>query len=355
MKRSTITDVARESSMSPTAVSQILNWPKTHRYSEKTTQKVLDVVRRLGYIPNAAARAARIGQFNAVGLVLSIDSEKSHLPQELLFGIAESLSDTGFKLSILQLPDEKLLDPAFVPAMHMEYHVDGIISNYAAPELPESWVKLLNNYHVPVAFLNVKGQRPAIRPDDFAAGQLAVEHLFRLGRRRIAYVDTQVSKHYSVSERMAGFDAASLHLGVGCKFPDLSPGERMTAEVMANLIAVMPIGERPSAVVCYSSSAAWRFIKCIRKRIPKLCIPEEMSVIAIDIGSPPFEDAGEKPLSGYYYDWRNIGRKSAELVVRMVKSKHKGHDTWICPEEILQPPQFFQGETTLPLLGSRKK
>ena len=52
MKRVSIKDVAREAGVSATTVSYVLNRNPDETISAETTQRVLEAVRRLHYVPN---------------------------------------------------------------------------------------------------------------------------------------------------------------------------------------------------------------------------------------------------------------------------------------------------------------
>ena len=56
MKRVGIKDVAKEAGVSVSTVSYVLNRTPTETISPETTQRVLDAVKRLNYVPNLNAR-----------------------------------------------------------------------------------------------------------------------------------------------------------------------------------------------------------------------------------------------------------------------------------------------------------
>ena len=64
----TIKDVARVSGVSLATVSRVING--TDMVSDKTKEKVMDAVKKLGYNPNSAARALVSQKTNAIGIVV---------------------------------------------------------------------------------------------------------------------------------------------------------------------------------------------------------------------------------------------------------------------------------------------
>ena len=62
----TSADVARESGVSRTTVSYVLNGTPGTSISDATRQRVLEAAARLGYAPSAAARTLRSGRSDLV-------------------------------------------------------------------------------------------------------------------------------------------------------------------------------------------------------------------------------------------------------------------------------------------------
>lgn len=69
-KRSTRADVAKLAGVSPSVVSAVLNGSGANnvRVSERTAARVWDVIRRLGYVPNVAARNLAQGRNRIIGV-----------------------------------------------------------------------------------------------------------------------------------------------------------------------------------------------------------------------------------------------------------------------------------------------
>ena len=69
MKKISIRDVAREAGVSITTVSRALNGYSD--VSKKTKEKILEIVERLEYAPDANARAMGSKETTTIGLLLS--------------------------------------------------------------------------------------------------------------------------------------------------------------------------------------------------------------------------------------------------------------------------------------------
>ncbi|KUK22421.1 MAG: Transcriptional regulator, LacI family, partial [Thermotoga petrophila] len=67
MKKVTIKDIAREAGVSPSTVSRVIN--KSAPVRKELEEKVLEVIRKMGYTPNLVARSLRKGYTDTVGFI----------------------------------------------------------------------------------------------------------------------------------------------------------------------------------------------------------------------------------------------------------------------------------------------
>ena len=65
-----IKDVAKEAGVSVSTVSYVLNRTPTETISPETTQRVLDAVKRLNYVPNLNARSLSSRRSNLIGVLI---------------------------------------------------------------------------------------------------------------------------------------------------------------------------------------------------------------------------------------------------------------------------------------------
>ena len=99
MRSVTSADVARESGVSRTTVSYVLNGTEGVKISEATRERVRDAARRLGYSPSAAARTLRRGRNDLVLCVLP-DWPAGPVIDTLLDGLATALAGRGLSMLV---------------------------------------------------------------------------------------------------------------------------------------------------------------------------------------------------------------------------------------------------------------
>ncbi|MCR5153613.1 MAG: LacI family transcriptional regulator, partial [Lachnospiraceae bacterium] len=92
----TIKDVARESGVAISTVSNVLN--NVGNVSEETTARVLKVVEKLKYIPNVNAKYLKSNKKNTIGLFLS--SIQGDFYRQLIQAVHLQCKINGYTLNI---------------------------------------------------------------------------------------------------------------------------------------------------------------------------------------------------------------------------------------------------------------
>ncbi|EPC88291.1 ribose utilization transcriptional repressor RbsR [Lacticaseibacillus paracasei] len=208
-KKISITDVAKETGLSVTTVSQILNG-KGARFSEKSRKRVLAAKKALGYEPDFFARGLVGKRGNSIGVVIPdmmnpffasfvVSVEKAAIPQGLF---PQIFSINGFHENVDYFIRQ------FVGGTQR-----GLI--LAAPEASQEIVqKVEDQLHLPMVFMDqatTLTSGDSIRIDDMYAGHLLADHLIKRGHRRIAIVLPE-QLTFNLQDRLAGYrHAFDLH------------------------------------------------------------------------------------------------------------------------------------------------
>ena len=104
----TIKTLAEKVGLSNETVSHILSGKaRKYHHSKETEQKVLNTAKKMGYRPNAMAKAARNGRFGQIGFIYC--SGKAYLPDSLMQGIQEEIVRRGLNLVLSWIPEDMLL------------------------------------------------------------------------------------------------------------------------------------------------------------------------------------------------------------------------------------------------------
>jgi LacI family transcriptional regulator, galactose operon repressor len=185
----TLLDVAHAAGVSEMAASSALNGGRrgSARVSAETRERVLAVAHRLGYRPNATARALANQRTNAIGFVANFLGEEPNLYfLEVFSGVIQGASAAGQTTAVFTLSDWEEA-PARIPAL-CDGRVDGLI--LLGPRLRDDGSAWLPR-HTPM--VSVQADRPVsgvvnIESDDDAGAYEMVRRLLAIGHRRILHV-----------------------------------------------------------------------------------------------------------------------------------------------------------------------
>src|SRR4051812_31004611 len=125
----TLETIAHETGVSSRTVSNVLNgknkeiWGKT----AQRAQHIREVAERLGYQPNAAAKAVATGRFGNVALLMSTVGNRSALYYQMMDGLHDALQERNLHLTIARYNDSTLTSSEIMPKVLRELMVDGII------------------------------------------------------------------------------------------------------------------------------------------------------------------------------------------------------------------------------------
>ena len=273
--RTTLKDVAERSELSVQTVSRILNGHGA-QYQEATRERVQQIADTLGYRANSSAKAMRSGRFGNIALLLSEYFPLSLLPVLLREGIQDILKENDLNLILARFADEDLTSRERTPRILRELMADGLLINYNT-DLPQPMKELVTQYKIPAVWINSRHAADCVYPDDFDAGRRAAERLLALGHRRIAFVYSTETRHYSFTDRLSGYGRAMQEAGLTPR-QMLVPIDLSSKETILRATAFMDGEDKQTGFVIYTDDPVVMLLTgaLLRSR----SIPEETAFIA---------------------------------------------------------------------------
>jgi LacI family transcriptional regulator len=182
----TIVDVAREAQVSVSTVSRVLRGVLP--VLPDTRERVFAAAAKVGYQPNAMARALRTGKSNTIGLILTPSALCGTLFPEAIATLQSILSPRGMQLTITLADDKSGADAALRTlsgwCAAVAIQTDTLLANMAV--VPAG---------IPVLLIGRASAETAALPDASRIGfdetdavKQLVEHLVGLGHRNIAFI-----------------------------------------------------------------------------------------------------------------------------------------------------------------------
>lgn len=195
-RKITIKDVAREAGVSISTVSNALNGVDVLR--PETKQHILEVAKRLNYVPNLNGRNLKSQYTNVIGLFIT--SMRGEYYNILADAIYQRCKKYGYELNIfISEKSETMM------ANILGRRIDGaiILNKY----IGEREVALFSETQTPVIFIDreLEGEKMAsVVFDSYHEGQLVAEYLIGLGHHTFAYMDGP-NDNYDNIYRLKGF------------------------------------------------------------------------------------------------------------------------------------------------------
>ncbi len=331
--------IARELGVSQRAVSFALN--RKPGVSPETRRKILEAAQRMGYQPNAAARATRTRRFRQVALLNSVDKNVSYRPAPLLDAVHDALAERDLNTVYVKLPDEKLVSEGYTPRILRELMVDGLLVNYRH-HIPPRMVELIEANHLPAVWLGAIREQDCVYPDDRDGARRLTEHLLGLGHRRIAFVDlrngpvlTPETRPAAV-ERRAGYEMAMKRAGLA---PALICGARPLRVWPQRVAEAMGSADRPTALICIDYAHAEQVFPVLERGLG-LSTPGDVSVATFCFA--PYR-IGLTPVATMVTPHDACGRLAVEMLLKKIEDPARGCDPvrpghTFTPGETLGPP-----------------
>jgi DNA-binding LacI/PurR family transcriptional regulator len=279
----TMADIAKAAGVSQGAISSLLNDRDYGiRVSEKTRERVFRVCREMGYIPNDLRAVVRmypeLGDFCVLLATDLPEMPSDPFQMRVISGamgaVAEAVTIARYR------PD---FDYAGVESDVLPQPVrNGTTSKFLLVGMPNaSLCQLLVERGYGVALAGHELGLPgvtSILPDFAGASQLAIDHLFKIGHKRIAILSGPFgATDYHIIELNRGVRAGYDKMRVPIEAQNIIYGDLTMENGHQAVDLLMDRPERPTAVFCFDDSAAAGVIGRAQARGIK--VPEELSVI----------------------------------------------------------------------------
>jgi DNA-binding LacI/PurR family transcriptional regulator len=185
----TIRDVAKESGFSSTTVSIVLNDAPLARYIPPVTKKRIErAAEKLGYRPNQFARALRSKRSHTVG-VMVFDMTDPYCTL-VLRGIENTLYQASYLPILTDVHNERSRFERYLE-MLLDRRIEGLVVLANWLFLDITLLADLEKSGIPTALIafELKGDSmSSVIVDNEVGGYLALEHLYALGHRKIAFI-----------------------------------------------------------------------------------------------------------------------------------------------------------------------
>ena len=327
-------DLAKECGVSVATVSKALNAQPD--IAAATRARIRAAARRMGYLPNAAARALKTDRTYNLG-VLFVDERQGGLPRGYFSAVLDSFKVEaemrGYDITFI---NHNIGHGHSSYLEHCRYRgVDGVIAACIKFDDPEV-IELAYSDLPLVTVDHVINNRAAVLSDNTDGVHKLVDQLAALGHERIAYIHGE--NHSAVTQkRLVGFYRACAAHGITVPDAYIVPSTYRDAKSCAAATRqLLALPQRPTAILFPDDFSAIGGIQTIREE--GLLIPRDISVAGYD--GNLISQIMSPQLTTYRQDTEALGRAAAELLIEQIESPRTA-----LPEQKLISGSLLKGQS----------
>lgn len=329
-KRVTIRDVARVAGVSVGAASTALSKSRSNvALSKETRERIVRAARELRYRPLAAARAMAGTRTYTLGVLATEYCMIGSFYGNVLRGIANEVNERGYPLLLKTVRNKLDMEGC---SFFSEQQIDGVIIPADAEHRTHA---ALRHFDIPHVWLNTDLHEPynCVHADDVQGAMLAVDHLVRLGHRRIAYLHHfSGERHHTTIKRERGYlEGLKQH-----RLEPVPTYERYMG-ISEHVELYLNMKPRPTALVMYSDAMAILACNALVKH--GLRIPEDMSVVGHE--GVVLHEYGFCRLTTVVSPVEELGRTAVRMLLQQL-------DTGQPAESVVLPSRLLVNESTGP-------
>jgi LacI family transcriptional regulator len=309
--RVTLLDIAADADVSRSTVSLVIrNVPSV---AETTRKRVLRSIKKLGYVYHRGAASLRRQHSHAVGLIVSDITNPFFA--EIIVAIEERLAEAGFVTLLGNASEDHSKEESLLRTMQ-EFPADGIL---ICPTLHGETLNRISNSGEFPPVVAIARRVPGfdyVGIDNAQGAILAIEHLYRIGHRRIAFLGAHPNV-LAVDDRLKGYQQAFSQMQL--KFDPLLvlSTDLNRRGGFDGVQKLMKAKNPPSAVLCFNDVVALGAMEGIQRlgRKPGL-----------DVGIVGFNNIPESAqcvpgLTTIDNSPRQLGESAAELLLKRIEQR----------------------------------
>ena len=275
----TINDIARMAGVSKGTVSRVIN-NNPRGVSEETRRHILEIIERVGYVPNRMAGSITLARTRMLGLIIP-DIQNMFFPQ-MVRGAEDCAMENGYTLFLCNSDSNIQKEQQYLRAF-IEKRVDGILINTCGQSMEEGLRRSIQKSNIPVVLLDRRSKdfprAPGIYVDNEEGAYTGTCHLLENGCTRICFLGGPEGVN-TTSERLRGYQQALKESGISFRPEYVFYGPYSTSSGYERMAEVLERKLEVDAVFAGADMIALGALRALRER--HVAVPEQISVLGFD-------------------------------------------------------------------------
>ncbi len=322
----TIYDVAREANVSMATVSRVVNG--NQNVKPATRKKVLEVIERLEYRPNAVARGLASKKTTSIGVI--IPDISNNLYAELTRGIEDIATMYRYNIILSNSDQNETKELELLNTM-LGKQVDGIVM--MSDHVTEKVANAIRQSPVPIVLAGSIIQDdsiPTVNIDYFQAAFDAIQLFINKGHKEIAFVSGPLDYTINGEFKLGAYKKAlqQANLEVNQQFIDATDGTY--DEAILSWESFNKKGLVPTAIFAGSDEIALGVIHAIQDSGKR--VPEDVEVISFE--NSKLARMVRPRLTSIALPLYDIGAVSMRLLTKLLNKEEVAEKNVILPYRI---------------------
>ncbi len=308
----TLEEVARLAGVSRSTVSRVINDQPNVR--PEVRERVWQIAREVGYQPHAAARSLVTSRTHVIGML--IPEAVTTLFSDpffslLLRGATDACNSHQYQLMLSLLTANADRQEIYQRILRSGY-LDGAI--VASASLDDPLISDLLRDRIPFVSVGRHPNKPVhyVDADNVNGARMAVEHLTRLGHRRIATITGPLDM-IAGQDRLTGYRQALEARGIPVEEELIVEGDFTEASGTVGMQRLLPAS--PSAVFVASDMMAIGALKALRQADRQ--VPQDIALVSFD--DIPIASAIEPALTTVRQPIERMGSMAVEVLLSVLE------------------------------------
>jgi DNA-binding LacI/PurR family transcriptional regulator len=308
----TLHELAKAAGCSVSTVSRALN-SSDHPVNDTTRERILAIANQLGYRPNMTARGLKMDRTFTIGLI--VYNIGSPFTPVLIRSIQEYLKQRDYFSIIISTDWDPDLESEAVHQL-ISRSIDGVIFVESWRDESNNTLDLANKPYVFVYRLFNGSYANSVVVDDHFGATLAVEHLIKLGHRRIAFINGPHGWDAS-KERLAGYQDILAKSGISYDpfLVEIGNWEVQGGYQAAKKFLILP--DRPTAIFAANDFMALGAIYAVQNA--GLSVPNDIAVVGYD--DREFTSFSKPTITTVCPPSFEMGQMAAQLILNRIENQ----------------------------------
>lgn len=330
----TIHDVAKESGVSYSTVSRVLNGFEFVKADTRT--KVLAAAEKLGYVANMQARSLAGGKTRIIGLL--VPGLDNGYIGEIVRGIDEEIVKFNYDLMLYTTRRREGSEARYVKVISNSV-TNGII--LIVPLLDREYLMSLREHNFPYVLvdqIDLQFHSSVVDATNWQGAYDATKYLLELGHRQIGFIKGLAGLQ-STEDRLAGYKAAIADYNLAYDETLVIEGDYFTPSGYDAARQLIQRDPRPTAIFASNDLMALGAMQAIQEQ--GLSIPQHISLIGFD--DIPQASLVHPRLTTVRQPLEQMGRVAVNLLIEQIENPD------ITPRRVTLATRFVERDSCRPI------